>query len=69
VPLDPRPFIRVGREIGRQPFRVQLLCCGGFGLFWIAVGLVGHTMVWAVALGVVFLITPFVSLARQRGSS
>jgi len=33
-----------------------------------AVGVIGSTMrVWAVALGVVFLITPFVSMARQRG--
>ena len=68
MPLDPRPFIRVGREIGRRPFRVRLIWCWGLGFFWMAVGVIGSTMrVWAVALGVVFLITPFVSMARQRG--
>jgi hypothetical protein len=69
VPLDPRPFTRVGRELARRPFRFRLLFCWASGVFWIAVGVVGHTMVWAVALGVVFLITPLVSLARQRGSA
>lgn len=69
MPLDPWPFTRVGKEIARRPFRVRLLFCWVFGVFWIAVGVLGQTMVWAIALGVVFMITPFVSLARQRGGA
>jgi hypothetical protein len=66
VPLDPWPFTRVGREVARRPFHVQLLFCWTLGAFWIATGLVGHTMVWAVVLGVLFLIIPFVTLARRH---
>jgi hypothetical protein len=67
VPLDPRPFIEVGKELRKKPFRVQLLVCWAFGLFWIVTGLfVVTTAYWAVMVGVFFLIVPFVSLAQQR---
>jgi len=68
VTLDPWAFIRVGREIGRRRFRFRLLACWAFGAFWIAVGVIRHPVTfWAIGLGVVFLVTPFISLARQRG--
>ena len=67
---DPRLYGRAGKELAKKPFRVRLLFCWGLGTFWIVTGVVVRsTQIWAVALGVLFLVIPFVSLARQRRSS
>jgi len=69
VPLSPLPFLRVGNELRRKPFKTQLLFCWALGIFWIVVGVVVRTTaIWALVLGIVFLVAPFAALARQRGS-
>ena len=68
--VDPGLYGRVGKEMAKKPFRVQLLFFWALGTFWIVSGVVVRsTRVWAVALGALFLVVPFVSLARQRCSS
>jgi hypothetical protein len=69
---DPRLYGRLGKELAKKPFWVRLLFCWALGLSWIATGVVARTTrVWAVAfaLGILFLVIPFVSLARERRRS
>jgi hypothetical protein len=63
VRFDPKGSIAVGRALRKQPLKVRVLFCWALGFFWIGVGLWGGsaTLWWAVALGVGFLVVPFVA--------
>jgi len=67
---DPRMYSRLGRELRKKSFRVQLLFCWALGIFWIAGGvMIRSTLAWAVPLGVLFLVAPFAIRVQQRRRS
>lgn len=63
MPFDPRGSIAVGRALRKQPLKVRVPLCWALGLFWIGMGVWAGaaTLWWAVALGVAFLVVPFVA--------
>ena len=66
---NPKMYGELGKELAKKPFWVQALLFWTLAAIWFVVGLVPHTQVWAVGLGVLFLVLPFASVARHRRRS
>jgi hypothetical protein len=64
-PLDPRPYVRTGRELAKKPLRVQTLALVALAAFWVVTGIVLHRT-WPVAVGAVFVIALVIKLVQAR---
>ena len=59
------PYVASGKKLAKKPLSVQLLVCWAFATPWIVGGIVTPQR-WALALGAMWILAPFVSLARRR---
>jgi hypothetical protein len=62
------PYVSGGKALSSRPFSVQFAVCWALAVPWLIIGsLSAHR--WALALGVVWVILPLVSLARRGRTS
>jgi hypothetical protein len=59
------PYVGGGKALSKKPLSVQLAVCWAMASPWIVLGILS-TQRWALALGILWVILPLVSLARQR---